>query len=225
MKILVVDDDIDLRSLIGFALRRDGLLAVEAGSVDAARRAFIDETPDLVILDVNLPDGDGISLCRELRVSSRVPILMLTVRAAEDDLVEALEGGADDYLTKPFSPRTLMARVKALLRRAGEGGSPDLGPSGAPGLDLEMHRLSLPHRPALKLTALETRLMQILIAHQGRVVTTDKLIAHVWGPRRIADRQMLKQLVHRLRGKLEIDPGEPQLLRTEAGIGYRFVLD
>lgn len=225
MKILVVDDDIDLRSLIGFALRRDGLLAVEAGSVEAARRAFIDETPDLVILDVNLPDGDGMSLCRELRATSRVPILMLTVRAAEDDLVEALEGGADDYLTKPFSPRTLMARVKALLRRAGEGGASEPRPSGAASLDLEMHRLSLPGRPTLKLTALETRLMQILIAHQGRVVTSDKLIAHVWGPRRIADRQMLKQLVHRLRGKLETDPGEPQLLRTEAGIGYRFVLD
>ncbi len=225
MKILVVDDDADLRSLIGFALRREGLLVVEAGSVALARRAFVDETPDLLILDVNLPDGDGISLCREIRAGSRVPILMLTVRAAEDDLVEALEGGADDFLTKPFSPRTLIARVKALLRRAGEGASPELKAAGGIELDLDLRRLSLPGRPALKLTALETRLIQVLLAHQGRVVTSERLIAHVWGPRRIADRQMLKQLIHRLRGKLEEDPAAPRLLHTEAGIGYRFEVE
>ncbi|MDT8439859.1 MAG: response regulator transcription factor [Wenzhouxiangellaceae bacterium] len=221
MKILVVDDDADLRSLIGFALKREGLLVIEAGSVVEARRGFVDETPDLVILDVNLPDGDGMALCEELRRTSTVPILMLTVRAAEDDLVRALDLGADDYLTKPFSPRTLMARVKALIRRAGGDGG-GLAGAGGVQLDIELRRLTLPGRAMLKLTALETRLMQILIAHQGAVVTSDRIIAHVWGPRRIADRQMLKQLVHRLRGKLEIDPGEPRLLSTEPGIGYRF---
>ncbi|MGI9245186.1 MAG: response regulator transcription factor, partial [Steroidobacteraceae bacterium] len=119
MKILVVDDDADLLALVGFALTQAGLAVVKATDVASALRAFADEAPDLAILDINLPGGSGFDICESIRRQSRVPIMMLTARGEEEDLVRALDLGADDYLTKPFSPRTLLARVRALLRRAG----------------------------------------------------------------------------------------------------------
>lgn len=220
MKILVVDDDPDLLALVAFALTSAGYAVIKAGDTQAALRAFDAELPNLVILDINLPSGSGFDVCREIRGRSEVPIMMLTVRGEEEDLVRALELGADDYLTKPFSPRTLLARVKALLRRAGiEAG--DTLAAGALSLDLESQSLSIAGGESLRLTRLETRLLQILIAHAGHVVSAERLLAHVWGHRGIGDRQLLKQLVHRLRQKLEHDPAQTDLLQTEAGIGYR----
>ena len=146
--------------------------------------------------------------------------MMLTARGEEEDLVRALELGADDYLTKPFSPRTLLARVQALLRRAGlEAGS--AMHVGAFNLDLEAHSLRMDEAAPVKLTKLETRLLQILIANAGHVVGTERLLTHVWGHRGSGDRQLLKQLVHRLRQKIEEDPAEPRYLQTESGAGYR----
>jgi DNA-binding response OmpR family regulator len=146
--------------------------------------------------------------------------MMLTARGEEEDLVRALDLGADDYLTKPFSPRTLLARVKALLRRAGleSGGAASAGPFK---LDLEAHALQVAEAAPVKLTKLETRLMQILIANAGHVVSTERLLTHVWGHRGSGDRQLLKQLVHRLRQKIEADPSGPKYLHTEPGAGYR----
>jgi DNA-binding response OmpR family regulator len=145
--------------------------------------------------------------------------MMLTVRGEEEDLVRAIDLGADDYLTKPFSPRTLLARVKALLRRAGiEGG--DTLAAGVLALDLEAHTLSVSGTDPLRLTRLETRLLQILIANVNRVVSTERLLTHVWGHRASGDRQLLKQLVHRLRQKLE-QLSAADLLQTESGVGYR----
>jgi len=147
---------------------------------------------------------------------------MLTVRGEEEDLVRALDLGADDYLTKPFSPRTLLARVKALLRRAGiEAGGPMT--AGRLSLDLEAHALSIDDGPPLRLTKLEVRLLQILMANAGHVVGTERLLSHVWGRRGSGDRQLLKQLVHRLRQKIEDDPANPRHLQTDAGAGYRLV--
>ncbi|MCC5864320.1 MAG: response regulator transcription factor [Wenzhouxiangella sp.] len=224
MKILIVDDDADLRALIGFALRQGGFLGLEAPDVKSCRQLIEDEQPDLVILDVNLPDGNGLDLCREIRERSQVPILMLTVRNSEDDLVSALELGADDFLSKPFSPRTLLARIRALLRRASQeqGGRMELGELT---LDMDRRQLQVNVREPVRLTGLETRLMQILIAHGGRPVTSEKLITHVWSARRSTDRQLLKQLIHRLRQKIEADPGAPGILLTESGIGYRLGTD
>jgi DNA-binding response OmpR family regulator len=220
MKILVVDDDADLLALVGFALTQAGYAIVKAADVRTALQAFAAEAPDLAVLDINLPDGTGFGICESIREQSRIPVMMLTARGEEEDLVKALELGADDYLTKPFSPRTLLARVKALLRRAGleTGGAMS---AGRLSLDLEAHALRVGEAAPVKLTKLETRLLQILIANAGHVVSTERLLTHVWGHRGSGDRQLLKQLVHRLRQKIEDDPSNPAYLQTESGAGYR----
>jgi DNA-binding response OmpR family regulator len=220
MKILVVDDDADLLALVAFALSQAGFVVVKATDVASALRLFAAEAPDLAILDINLPGGSGFDICAAVRRDSKIPVMMLTARGEEEDLVRALDLGADDYLTKPFSPRTLLARVRALLRRAGvePGGAMTAGTFR---LDLEAHTLRLGEAVPLKLTKLETRLMQILLANAGHVVGTERLLTHVWGQRGSGDRQLLKQLVHRLRQKIEEDPAEPRYLQTEAGAGYR----
>ncbi len=193
---------------------------VKAADVKSARVAFDAESPDLAILDINLPDGNGFEVCEAIREQSRIPVMMLTARGEEEDLVRALDLGADDYLTKPFSPRTLLARVKALLRRAGleTGGAMN---AGRLSLDLEAHALRVGEAAPMKLTKLETRLLQILIANADHVVSTERLLTHVWGHRGSGDRQLLKQLVHRLRQKIEDDPSAPAYLQTESGAGYR----
>jgi DNA-binding response OmpR family regulator len=224
MKILVVDDDRDLLALVAFALAQAGYTVVKAGDTREALTVFDAEVPNLVILDINLPSGSGLDVCRAIRARSSVPVMMLTVRSEEEDLVKALEIGADDFLTKPFSPRTLLARVKALLRRAGIEGSDSMS-AGSLQLDLEAHALRIGAADPLRLTRLETRLMQLLIAQAGKVVSTERLLAHVWGQRGSGDRQLLKQLVHRLRHKIEPDPAEPRFLRTESGVGYRLSVD
>jgi DNA-binding response OmpR family regulator len=220
MKILVVDDDPDLLALVSFALAQSGFAVVKAANVGSAIQAFSNEAPDLAILDINLPDGTGFDICAAIRRQSRIPVMMLTVRGEEEDLVRALDLGADDYLTKPFSPRTLLARVRALLRRAGleAGGAMT---AGSLRLDLEAHSLQNGSAAPVKLTKLETRLLQILIANAGHVVGTERLLTHVWGHRGSGDRQLLKQLVHRLRQKIEEDPAAPRYLKTESGAGYR----
>ena len=220
MKILCADDDKDLLALIAFTLSQAGYLVVRAGDGTTAIRSFASELPDLVLLDINMPGASGFQVCEAIRAQSRVPVMMLTVRGEEEDLVRALELGADDYLTKPFSPRTLLARVKALLRRAGIE-SADTLTVGALSLDLEAQTLAFGGGESLRLTRLETRLLQILIAQAGHVVSAERLLAHVWGHRGSGDRQLLKQLVHRLRQKLErASPGNDPL-QTEPGVGYR----
>jgi len=220
MKILVIDDDPDLLALVAFALTNAGYAVVRAADAGPAIAAFDRELPNLVLLDINLPSGSGFDVCRNIRDRSQVPVMMLTARGEEEDLVRALELGADDYLTKPFSPRTLLARVKALLRRAGIE-SADTLTAGPVSLDLEAQTLAFTDGASLRLTRLETRLLQILIAQAGHVVTTERLLAHVWGHRGSGDRQLLKQLVHRLRQKLErASPGNDPL-QTESGVGYR----
>ena len=221
MKILVVDDDPELLPLVAFALRQSGYFALEAKSGEEALELARRELPDLIVLDVNLPGIDGFSVCRALReAQNRTPVLLLTVRGDERDLVEGLDQGADDFLTKPFSPRTLLARVRALLRRAGMERAGNLEVGGLR-LDEQSQVVRLPGREAIRLTQLEFRLLQLLAANAGHSVPAERILSHVWGAGASGDRQHLKQLVHRLRQKLEQDPAEPRVLRTEPGIGYR----
>jgi DNA-binding response OmpR family regulator len=223
MKLLVVDDDADLLAVVSFALRQAGFPVVQANSYGTALAEFRSEQPTLVILDINLPGGSGFDVCEAIRRESAVPIMMLTVRGEEADLVRALELGADDYLTKPFSPRTLIARVRALLRRAGleAGAQPAVSQTGELKLDSEALTLNIGGTRELRLTPLEVRLLQLLFANAGQVVQADRLLTHVWGQRAGGDRQLLKQLVHRLRQKLGDDAEQPRWLETIPNAGYR----
>jgi DNA-binding response OmpR family regulator len=224
MKVLIADDDRDLLGLIVFTLTQASYLVVKASDGPSAIRAFDEESPDIAVLDINMPGATGFQVCEAIRAKSRIPIMMLTARGEEEDLVRALELGADDYLTKPFSPRTLLARIKALLRRAGiENTSPVA--AGRVALDVQEHTVRISGGNPVRLTKLEMRLLQMLLANAGRTVTSDRLLVQVWGHRSSGDRQLLKQLVHRLRQKIEIDPALPQLLQTSAGTGYKLVVE
>ncbi len=223
MKVLIVDDDGDLRAVLGFALRDAGYVVVEAGDTPAAIARAAEERPDLVILDLNLPSADGLTALPVLRGEgdARRPVIVLSVRSAEEDVVKALDLGADDFLTKPFSPRTLLARLRAVSRRAGVE-RPEPLTAGDLAVDLERRMAVVEGRPAVRLTPKELRLLQFLVARAGETVQADRLLVHIWGSRGEADRQLLKQLVHRLRQKLEPDPQSPRYVITEAGEGYRF---
>jgi DNA-binding response OmpR family regulator len=224
MKLLVVDDDADMLGVLGFALRQSGFLVLSAANFASAVSRFREAQPDLAILDINLTGGSGFELCDLMRKESRLPIMMLTARGEEADIVRALELGADDYLTKPFSPRTLVARVKALLRRAGghEGNAQIC--VGELKLDTDFMVLHIGER-VVKITPLECRLLQLLLANAGKVVHSDRLLVHVWGHRGGGDRQLLKQLVHRLRQKIGDDPEAPRWLETVPSVGYALRAD
>ena len=222
MKVLLVDDDPDLLAVTAFALQQAGFLVVKAADGEAALTAFEREHPDLAVLDINMPRMNGFELASRLRQRSRIPLIMLTVRSEEDDVLRALGLGADDYLTKPFSPKILIARIRALLRRAekDQDTALDVGTLKLRVDDLSLEGLGT---APVRLTPLEVRLLQLLFANAGRTVVTERILAHVWGNRAGGNRQLLKQLVHRLRQKIENDPKAPRLLRTVPNAGY--VLD
>lgn len=219
MKILLVDDDLDLLAITGFALQQAGFLVVKASNGIEALDAFESEQPDLAVCDINMPRMNGFELARVLRQRSDIPLMMLTVRQEDEDIVRALELGADDYLTKPFSPRILVARIRALLRRVGIEAEGDLNFSS---LTLRAEDLTLEGLPqgAVRLTPLEARFLQLLFAHGGRTVPTERILSYVWGNRAGGNRQLLKQLVHRLRQKIETDPKNPAILCTVPNAGY-----
>jgi DNA-binding response OmpR family regulator len=221
MKILIADDDADLRALIGFALTNAGFDVCTATDGAQALQAFDREAPDFLLLDVNMPELNGLEVCREVRRRSAVPIMMLTVRDQEDDLIAALECGADDYVNKPFSPRALLARVRAVARRA-EPVPTGHVQCGDARLDLEQHMLSLGSGADIRLTPLEVKAVHLLMLSSGRTVTVERLLAHIWGRTTSRERRTLKQLIYRLRHKVERDPAVPELLQTTPGAGYKF---
>lgn len=220
MKILVVDDDIELLDLISFTLRHAGYLPIGAADGAEALTLFAREEPDLVILDVNLPHYDGFEVCRRMRAETDTPIMLLTARTDEDSQVQGLDLGADDYLTKPFSPRTLRARVRALLRRTAGEKAPAPLASGDFTLDPDRQTVQITGNDAIRLTNLEFRLLQYLLANVGHTLPTQRLTTHIWGYQGTGDKYLLKQLVHRLRQKIERDPAAPRYLQTVAGLGY-----
>jgi DNA-binding response OmpR family regulator len=217
-KILIVDDDLALADVLAFTLRRAGFDIVLAHNGRDALDCFTSEQPDLLVLDWVLPYLDGLEVCRRVRAESNVPILMLSVRHADDDVVAALEAGADEYITKPFSPRQLVARIRALLRRA-LGEPNEILRSGPLSLNVERHELFWEGQPPIRLTRLETRLLRALLQNPGCVLTSESLILRVWGSE-AATHEMLKQLVYRLRVKLEPEPGSPPLIETIPNTGY-----
>jgi two-component system KDP operon response regulator KdpE len=224
VRILVADDDAELLGLLEFSLVRAGFSVTTARDGTSALATFRQQPPDLLLLDVSMPHLDGLTVCREIRQHSTIPIIVLTARHGEDDLVAALEGGADDFLTKPFSPRVLLARIRALLRRT-ETEPAAVVAAGIARLDAENRTLQIADAEPLRLTQLETKIVGLLLTNAGRTIATDQVTRHLWGAASAQQRHTLKQLIYRLRQKLEIDPSDPQVLRTTAGVGYKFVAE
>jgi DNA-binding response OmpR family regulator len=220
MKIVLVDDDVTLADVTAFALRRAGFLVLLAHDGEQALELCDIEQPDLVILDIQLPGMDGLEVCRELRAAGNVPIIMLTVRNSDDDIVRGLELGADDYVPKPFSPRQLIARAHAILRRRSSTPIHPRLELGDLVLDTAQHQLQTPHA-VVRLTPLEFRLLHYLMVNCGQVVPTDAILNHVWGYADSGDRPLLKQLVYRLRQKIEPPDEGRQIIETVPGMGYR----
>ncbi len=221
MKALIVDDDLALADVVSFTMRRAGFEVIVAHDGQTALDRWREAEPDLVILDINLPKLNGLAVCQRIRSEASTPIIILSVRGEEDDVVKGLELGADDYIVKPFSPRQLVARSEAVLRRS-ETKPISNAPLTAGDLTLDLTRNEIRsgyNNAPTRLTKLETRLMEIMLINPGQVLPFDMLIDSIWGPAS-GDRVMLKQLVYRLRRKIEPDPANPCRLITISGIGY-----
>ncbi len=221
--VLLIEDEKTIRRFVRVAVEEEGCQVVEAetiaqGLIEAGLRK-----PDLLILDLGLPDGNGIDLIHDLRGWSDVPVLILSARSQENDKIDALDAGADDYLTKPFSVGELRARVRALLRRrarTGESASPIIE-FGQVSIDLSRRVVSRAGAE-VHLTPLEYRLLAALLGHPGKVLTQRSLLREVWGPSYVESSHYLRVYVGHLRQKLEEDPTQPQHFLTETGVGYRF---
>ncbi len=219
--VLVVDDEPIVREVVVRYLEREGYRTLEAGDGEAARDALTRASPDLVVLDVMLPGTDGLELCSWIRSTSQLPVIMLTARGEEADRIVGLELGADDYVTKPFSPRELAARVKSVLRRSERS---DQSPERLEFGDVELERTTREVRKAgveLRLTAKEFDLLWFLASHPRRVFSRDQLMASVWGYTAAFETGTVTVHVRRLREKVEDDPSTPRYLETVWGIGYR----
>jgi DNA-binding response OmpR family regulator len=222
VSILVVDDEPVVRDVIVRYLAHAGYRTLEAGDGEAARELFEREEPSLVVLDLMLPGLDGLSLCRWIRARSRTPLIMVTALGEETDRLTGLELGADDYLTKPFSPRELVARVRAVLRRtADDGAVADTIATGDLRLDSARREALKRDRP-LTLTALEFDLLWFLATHPNRVFARQELMQSVWGYASALDTGTVTVHIRRLRAKIEDDPSQPRHLETVWGAGYRF---
>lgn len=217
-KILVVDDDLALSDVLAFAIRRAGFEVSNVHDGVSALEHFSKEGADLIVLDWGLPRLDGLEVCTRLRAESDVPIIMLTVRDTDDNVIAALDAGADEYIVKPFSPRQLIARIRALLRRASKDAQESLQ-AGPIAFDPQRREVRIGQAAPVRLTPLEERLLRALMQNPDRVMNNDTLILRVWGPGG-ATNEMLKQLVYRLRNKLEPDVAHPTLIETIPNAGY-----
>ena len=225
MKALIVDDDLDLADVVAFTMRRAGFETLQAHNGLLALERWEAESPDLIILDLNLPGLDGLAVCQRIRARADTPIIVLSIRSEEDDVVQALRLGADDYIVKLFSPRQLVARAEALMRRAGAPVVPAAHlEAGDLSLDLTRREVYRQGELLAQLTRLECRLLEALMLNAGQVMSAEALIDHVWGPAG-GDRVMLKQLVSRLRRKIDRDPSGPGYLETVPGVGYGLVME
>jgi DNA-binding response OmpR family regulator len=224
-RILIVEDEVSLAQAVAYALKREGFQVRIATDGQEGLRMALTEKPDLVILDLMLPKLDGWEVCRTLRAKSPVPILILTARGEEHDKVIGLELGADDYVVKPFSMRELIARVRALLRRAKMTAmpeEPEILQSGNLTLYIAEHRAEL-NGKELPLAPKEFALLKVLMLNKGRAMSRDQLLELVWGGKEFIDPHTVDVHVHWLREKIEPDPKNPRRIVTVRGVGYRFV--
>lgn len=224
-RVLVIDDEMQIRRFLDIGLRAGGYQVLQAANAAEGLALAATQSPDLVILDLGLPDREGHEVLAELRQWSSVPVLMLSVRSAESEKVRALDNGANDYVTKPFGMQELMARLRALLRHHPATGAADVPPrydDGHLAIDLARREVSLDGKQ-IALTRKEYAVLSLLLRHAGRVISQQQLLREVWGATHVQDTHYLRIVLGRLRQKLGDDPAAPRWLKTEPGIGYRFL--
>ncbi|OOG42506.1 response regulator transcription factor [Rhodanobacter sp. C05] len=222
-RILVIDDEAQIRRFLDIGLRAEGYEVLLAANAADGLALAATQSPDLVILDIGLPDREGHDVLAELRQWSQVPVLMLSVRDAENEKVRALDHGANDYVTKPFGIQELMARLRALLRnRPGEPELPPRYDDGHLAVDMARREVHL-DGALLSLTRKEYAVLALLLRHSGRVVTQQQVLREVWGATHVQDTHYLRIVLGKLRQKLGDDPVSPRWLKTEPGVGYRFL--
>jgi len=221
--VLIIEDDAQMRRMLQTALRSHDYHVVEAGTAREGLAQAAGRNPDVILLDLGLPDGDGLDVARTLRKSTRMPIIVLSARGQERDKIAALDLGADDYLTKPFGINELLARIRVALRHA----TAPLDPGAEPVFESGDLRVDLAHRRIFRggeevhLTPTEYKLLAVLIRNAGRVLTHRQLLETVWGANYVEQTHYLRVYMAQLRHKLEADPARPRLLTTEPGVGYR----
>jgi two-component system, OmpR family, KDP operon response regulator KdpE len=220
-QILIVDDEPQIRRVLRTTLISHGYTAIEARTGDEALDMLRNKHADLILLDVNMPGRSGLETCREIRASSDVPIIMLTVRNSESDKVQALDAGADDYVVKPFGSEELMARTRAALRRFAPSDSPPPFLSAELKIDFEKRAVLVKGQP-VRLTPKEFELLRHLVANQGKTVGHRRLLQAVWGPDYGDETEYLRVFINQLRKKIEPDPQDPRYIHTEPWVGYRF---
>jgi two-component system, OmpR family, KDP operon response regulator KdpE len=218
--ILVVDDDLQLRRFLRTTLSGHGHAVAEAGSVAEALAALPRVQTSVILLDLGLPDGDGLAVLRALAPDNRPPVIVLSARGQEGDKVTALDAGAEDYLTKPFGAGELLARIRVVLRRVGSAPAPDVIEVGPIRIDQPRHTVTVGNQD-VHLTPIEFRLLLELARQPGRVLTHRQLLREIWGPNAVEEVHYLRVHMGALRRKIEADPARPQWLLTEAGVGYR----
>lgn len=220
-KILVIDDEVQIRRLLSITLTASGYSIAEAATAKEGTAAAAIQHPALIILDLGLPDEDGLVVLKKLREWYQKPIIILSVRNSEEDIIKALDNGANDYLTKPFRTGELLARIRSAIRQNRDESAESVLVFENLSIDLQSH-IAKKNNELLKLTSTEFSLLALLAKNQGRVLTHQAILKEVWGYGYIEQTQYLRVFIAQLRKKIEDDPTKPKLLITESGIGYRF---
>jgi two-component system, OmpR family, KDP operon response regulator KdpE len=222
LKVLLIEDEPQMRRFLRASLSTSGTTLIEAATGREGLAAASSHSPDIILLDLGLPDIDGLEVTKRLREWTRTPIIVLSARDKEDDKIAALDGGADDYLTKPFSIQELLARIRVAERHAASGAEKEESVHEVGDLVVDLaKRVVTRHGEEVRLTPIEWKLLVTLVRNAGRVLTYQQLLKEVWGPRYATQKQYLHVYIGHLRSKLEPEPARPRFLLTDAGVGYR----